>query len=409
MEQTLSSGGTSRSVLLRTVSGLGIAVASFMTMQHYFAANFPVSIWEGSFCDISAFFNCDSSAFSAIAAIAGVPIGYFGLALGGLVVVEGLFSTPASRRTMQGLLAVNLLGVVVLLVYSIAVLGSLCLLCTGYYIFSGLAAWVYLKGLGDWRALLRPSLRIAAVSGAVILVGALGMSEYHRARVRAQSGGEGAMIVEQFYSLPVVGDPSIISPYWSARSTDSWEDAPIRIVEYADFLCPDCLFLREQLEVLAEEFAGKINIAFQFFPLEAICNDVVEKDLHPGACELSWIAARDPSKFDQIHDEIFDNFRQARDPAWRRELATRYGVEDAFENVETRSLVERIIRTGAEYEKTHERYSHGIRSTPTMIINGRLVIGTFPIETLRSIFRALVAEHEQGESRFMENWERRGR
>ena len=109
MEQTLSSGGTSRSVLLRTVSGLGIAVASFMTMQHYFAANFPVSIWEGSFCDISAFFNCDSSAFSAIAAIAGVPIGYFGLALGGLVVVEGLFSTPASRRTMQGLLAVNLL------------------------------------------------------------------------------------------------------------------------------------------------------------------------------------------------------------------------------------------------------------------------------------------------------------
>jgi protein-disulfide isomerase len=214
-------------------------------------------------------------------------------------------------------------------------------------------------------------------------------------------------IVEQFYALPVVGDPSLISPFWTARSTERWEDAPIRIVEYADLLCPDCVFLFEQLEILAEEYAGKINIAFQFFPLDGACNDVVEKDLHPGACELSWIAAHDPDRFLEIHDEVFQNNRKARDPAWRRELASRYGVEGALEDPATRDLVSRIIGTGREYEKTHERYSHGIRSTPTMVINGRMVIGTFPIDTMRAIFDALLAEQSRDE-RFMENWERRG-
>ena len=58
-------------------AGAGMAVASYMTIRHFFAANYPESIWEGSFCDISAFFNCDSSAYSSISAIAGVPIGVF--------------------------------------------------------------------------------------------------------------------------------------------------------------------------------------------------------------------------------------------------------------------------------------------------------------------------------------------
>ena len=64
---------------LSLFSGMGMAIASVLTIDHYYAANFPTSIFEGSFCDISAFFNCDSSAYSEISAIGGVPLGYFGL------------------------------------------------------------------------------------------------------------------------------------------------------------------------------------------------------------------------------------------------------------------------------------------------------------------------------------------
>ncbi len=69
----------------------------------------------------------------------------------------------------------------------------------------------------------------------------------------------------------------------------------------------------------------------------------------------------------------------------------------------TIDLVARHIATGAEYEKTSDEYAHGIRSTPTMIINNRMVIGTFPYEQLRAIFQALVDE-AAGDTRFMESW-----
>jgi hypothetical protein len=107
----------------------------------------------------------------------------------------------------------------------------------------------------------------------------------------------------------------------------------------------------------------------------------------------------------QIHDEIFENLRAARDPEWRMELARRYGVEAALTDSATIELVHRIINTGAEYEKTSEQYAHGIRSTPTMIVNNRMIIGTFPYEQLRAIFQALVDEDERGAGRkFMEHW-----
>ncbi len=393
------------------VTGAGMVVASVVTMQHYFAANFPSSIFEGSFCDLNAFFNCDSSAYSVISAVAGVPLGYFGLMVGGLVMLGAMFPSAAFERTNKTIAVVNGIGVVALLVYSVAVLKSLCLLCTGYYVFALLSLalfWRYgidggRRGLA--RRFLRPSTPHLVAFGVCLLGGAYALALFHRAKEQARSGGVAARIVEQYINLPLVPNPSIISPFMTARATERFEDAPIRLIEYGDFLCSDCRYLNEQLDRLKEEFRGQINIAFQFFPLDAQCNRVVNKDKHPGACDLSYMAAYDPAKFAAIHDEVFANMTAAKDPAWRADLARRYGVEAALADSATQALVLRMIQTGAEYEQTSERYAYGIRSTPTLILNNRMVIGTFPYEQLRAIFQALVNEHEQGdEGRFLENW-----
>ena len=136
MDKSLTLDGITLPRILSFLSGVGMMVASAMTIQHYFAANFPETIFEGSFCDINAFFNCDSSAFSNISQLWGVPLGYFGLFTGGLVSLGAAFPSPAAERTNKSIALLNVVGVVVLLSYSVFVLGSLCLLCSGFYLSS---------------------------------------------------------------------------------------------------------------------------------------------------------------------------------------------------------------------------------------------------------------------------------
>ncbi len=397
--------------ILNFLFGAGMIAAAVMTIRHFFQANYPESIFLGSFCDISAFFNCDSSAFSSISAVAGIPLGYFGMSMGTLIVLGTIFPSAAFERTNKSLSLLNFLGVVGLIVYSVFVLRSLCLLCSGYYLFSILSFLLFWRyGIdGEKRNPLvrwiRPSIKLIVVFAVVALAGAYGFLQYHEVKKDAQSS-IALNIVKQYYELPLVPWPSTISPYWTEKSTENFEDAPVRIVEYVDLLCPDCLYLAEQIELLKREFPGKMNIAFQFFPLEGECNGVVPEkaNLHPGACEIAYIAAHDPEKFPAIHDEIWANFRSARNPEWRRELARKYGVEEALDDPETRETIVKIVDTGAEYEKTSEKFSHGIRSTPTMIINNRLIIGTLPYEHLKAIIEALIEEHEGGQRKFIENW-----
>jgi len=408
MEQSLTLNGTTWQRNLSFFSGIGMMVASILTIRHFFLANYPTSIFEGSFCDISAFFNCDSSAFSQISQVAGVPLGYFGLFVGALVALGSLFPSERFERTNKFIAFINLLGVIGLFLYSVFFMGSLCLLCTGFYVFSIISFFLF-RNWGIDREqpsfpskFIRPSFKMLATFFVLFLFGAYGFILFHNVKKDAQIG-VGMQIVKQYYELPEVESPSFISPYMTARSSEKFEDATIQIIEYVDFLCPDCFYLTQQLDRLKEEFAGKINIAFQFFPLDGKCNDVVDKNLHPGACDLSYMAAYDPDKFLQIHDEIFASFTSARNSEWRKELAKKYQVEDALNDETTKEIIKRIINTGMEYEKTSDRYAHGIRSTPTIILNNRMIIGTLPYEHLRAICQALVEEHEGGK-KFIENW-----
>jgi predicted DsbA family dithiol-disulfide isomerase/uncharacterized membrane protein len=412
VSRSLTLNGCSWPRALSFASGLGMMLFSVLTIRHFFQANYPTSIYQGSFCDISSFFNCNSSAYSSIAAVAGVPLGYFGLFTGALVSLATLFPSAAFERTNKTIALLNVAGVLSLLAFSVFYLKSLCLLCSGYYAFSIISLVLFWKFGIDGerpsflRRYFRPSPKYLATFAVLLIAGAYGFRVFHETKKEAQSGGVAARVVEQYFALPTVKTPTVVSPYWIVKSTDRFEDAPIQVVEYADFLCPDCLYLNTQLERLQAEFKGKINIAFQFFPLEKTCNTVVDKDKHPGACEAAYIAAYDPAKFQQIHHEIFANFQSAKNPQWRRDLAHRYGADAALTDQATKDRVQQIVNTGAEYDRTSDKYAHGIRSTPTMIINNRMVIGTFPYDHLRAIFNALAQKNGGAKKEgFMEHWQ----
>ncbi|MGD2122221.1 MAG: vitamin K epoxide reductase family protein, partial [Gemmatimonadota bacterium] len=175
MDRSLTLDGITLPRILSFVSGLGMIVASAMTIDHYFAANFPETIFEGSFCDINAFFNCDSSAFSTLSQIGGVPLGYFGLFVGSLVSLGALLPSPAFERTNKSISLLNALGVITLFIYTVFFLGTLCLLCSGFYFFSLISFFLFWKYGIDGNApnllarWVRPSVLHLLVFGAVML------------------------------------------------------------------------------------------------------------------------------------------------------------------------------------------------------------------------------------------------
>ncbi len=412
VSHTLQGWRPSRLALLG--AGLGMAAAALATVRLFYSANFPASVYEGSVCDLGPFLNCDGSAFSPLAQLAGAPLGWFGAVVGALVALGALLPSERLERTNAFLALPNGAAVLALAAWAVLVEGSVCLWCAAYWALS-LASLALLwrraarreNGPSRWRGFV-PSVPVLAVAAAVTATGAWGAARLTAAGRLAQSGGEAARVVREFQALQPIAWPSLLSPFWAVRSTERFEDAPIRVVEYSDLLCPDCLVLYRQLRALKREFAGKLNVVFQPFPLETRCNGVVPKDKHPGACELTAIAlAAGPARFAAVHDEIFDHFGRARrDPAWRAALARRLGVTGAGADTAVRAQLARLIDTGREYAPTSARYPYGVRSTPTLIVNNRMIIGTLPTAQLRAIFRSLVdgPGDAPGSRRFLENW-----
>ena len=406
MDGSLTLAGWTRRRQASLLAGAGMLLSGGLAVQQFFAAAYPTTRAASALCDLVPVLGCGTAAGLGSAQLAGAPIGGFGMLLGGLVALGALFPSAAFERTNRALAVASALAVVALLGYATLVLRGFCLPCWLYGGFATLNAALFLR----WRdapgaASFRPApLHLGVIALAAVGTG-LGMAGYHAAVREAEEGVTATRAVSHFYSLPQVPWPSEISPYWTVRSTAEFEDAAVRIVEYADPLCIDCQVIYAQLKQLAAEFPGRLNVAYQFFPLEAKCNDVVEKDKHPGSCDLSYMAAYDPRSFRAIHDEVYDHMQLAKaDPAWRVELARRYGVEAALTDTALQARVHRLIATGAEYEQTSAQHAHGIRSTPTLIINNRMIIGTLPLGQLRAIVRALIEEHEGGHEGFIENW-----
>ncbi len=147
-------------------------------------------------------------------------------------------------------------------------------------------------------------------------------------------------------------------------------DAPVTIVEFGDFECPDCKMEAPVLRHdLTEAFAGKVRVYFKNFPLESV---------HPWA-RAAAIAGRcvyqqGQPAFWKFYDWIYENQEQisgdnlnAKVQAW----AGDNGV-DALklgQCVDTKATEPEVNRSIAE------GHALGIGGTPTLFINGRKIGG----------------------------------
>lgn len=137
--------------------------------------------------------------------------------------------------------------------------------------------------------------------------------------------------------------------------------APISMVEISDVTCPFCQLVRPGLEAFVDARADRVKLYYKPFPIES----------HPGALEAAQAGewAREKGLFWPMHDAMFEN-PGARSVDDLADLARGIGGDPA----DLRAALEAQTFLPKVREAQLEARGAGIRGTPTLFLNGRLLV-----------------------------------
>ena len=154
--------------------------------------------------------------------------------------------------------------------------------------------------------------------------------------------------------------------------------APVTVVEYGDFECPNCKQAAPAVKLLLSRFENRVRLVFRHFPLE---------EVHPHAVLAAEAAecAGAQHKFWQMHDLLFLHQPHLK-PHDLRGYAERLELDlERFDSEMRDHLYLQRIR-----EQQASARASGARGTPTFFVNGRLQDVSFRIEALFDAVGALL-------------------
>ena len=137
------------------------------------------------------------------------------------------------------------------------------------------------------------------------------------------------------------------------------ESAPVTLVEYGDYECPDCLNAVPIVQQLVEQFGERLRIVYRHFPLNSI---------HPNASAAARAAeaAHAQKHFWEMHAALFKHQKRLAEIDLTH-LAINLGLE--IYRFQSDMGSEAIIRRVASHIASGER--SGVSGTPTFFINGK--------------------------------------
>jgi protein-disulfide isomerase/uncharacterized membrane protein len=376
-KKTLTLEGITGKNFLFILNAVGMIGVSIYLTSHFYDVLYPTKLGSAaSLCNISNVFNCDAATYSKLSNIAGVPISFFGIIVGLLFLFTSLMPSESLEKTSSAISKYNFIGCIALFIFSIGAFGSLCPFCTVYYVFSGIAAYLLWKhGINSWI----PDTKVTAFWGVLLLGGGAFMFQTTKGKEEL-STKISKSIVEQYRTLPSLGEPDVESPYKIHMATEKWEEAPIRITVFSDFQCPLCKVVADQIPQLIRRYPKQINVQYMFYPLDAKCNSNVKGRFHQYACDAATLAACDPAKFVKVHDEIFVAQDHLEHGALT-EIAKKHNLTSCIDREDLRNKVIEAINQGTKFN---------LKSTPTIILNGKKIEGTIPNNQFFAIFEDIL-------------------
>jgi protein-disulfide isomerase len=153
----------------------------------------------------------------------------------------------------------------------------------------------------------------------------------------------------------------------SLEKSDGAPDAPVVVVEYGDFQCPYCRqFANGAVRQLKEDYVAGGQVRFVFRHLAFIGN------------ESTWAAeasecANEQGRFWEYHDKLFDEQREENRGAFSKDNLKRFAAELELDTEQFDQCLDSREYRSQVQDDVNEAQRRGIRSTPSVLVNGQLI------------------------------------
>ncbi len=164
------------------------------------------------------------------------------------------------------------------------------------------------------------------------------------------------------------------------------KNAPVTVVEFADFQCPFCKRSEDSVKAIHAKYGNQVQLVFMDFPLS----------FHPHAMPAADAArcAGGQGKFWQYHDALFDD-QSKLEPGDLKATAKKLGLDmTKFNACFDKNQYDEAIQSDL-----NEGHKLDVNGTPTFFINGREVVGAQPPENFESIIDQELAKNGEHNKR----------
>jgi protein-disulfide isomerase len=161
-------------------------------------------------------------------------------------------------------------------------------------------------------------------------------------------------------------------------------DAPVTIVQFAEYQCYYCNKVSPTLDALLQKYDGKVKVVFKDFPLQG----------HSRAMPAAIAAhcAGEQGKYWELNRLMLERQQNLADADLVR-YATEVGVDaDKFQTCQRDNHYEEAISADVELGRRS-----GVNATPAFFVNGIMLSGAQPMERFEAVIdRELAARRSPG-------------
>ena len=180
-------------------------------------------------------------------------------------------------------------------------------------------------------------------------------------------------------ALPVASTPAV-----GAGSSWGPSNAPVKIIEFADFGCTYCRqFAESQGKQLRSEYepTGKVRFDHKSF--------IIEGPATAGAAAAAHCAA-DQNRFWDYYYLLYSRQGAGSEP-FAKSALKQYGAQLGLDSARFNTCVDADTHLETVYRESSEGRSLGVQATPTFFVNGKKLEGARPYSDFKSAIESALA------------------